>query len=104
MACTKRTVLSLIARVFDPCGFISPFTIYAKLLFQDIWKVGVSWDDRLPPDLEIRFSQWIESCKYLSSVKIERPYFPNVLWKGIVHLEIHGFGDALERLMGLVYT
>lgn len=36
LACTKRTVLSLVAKVFDPCGFISPFIMYAKVLFQDM--------------------------------------------------------------------
>ena len=30
---TKRNVLSLIARCFDPLGFISPFIMLAKILF-----------------------------------------------------------------------
>lgn len=29
----KRNILSLIARLFDPLGLISPFTMYAKILF-----------------------------------------------------------------------
>lgn len=98
--CTKRTVLSLMAKVFDPCGFISPFIMHAKILFQHIWKSGMSWDDDLPHDLGLRFIKWIDSTKYLSSLLIERQYFPNMSWKNIEYLEIHGFGDASDKGYG----
>ena len=41
LVCTKRTVLSLIARCFDPLGFISPIIMCTKILFQDVWKLGL---------------------------------------------------------------
>ena len=97
---TKRTVLSLIAKVFDPCGFISPFIMYAKILFQDIWKLGVSWDDKLPDDLEVKFKKCIDSTKHLNSLAISRCYFTNVPWKSIEYIEIHGYGDASEKGFG----
>ncbi|XP_068235740.1 uncharacterized protein [Palaemon carinicauda] len=97
---TKRTVLSLIAKVFDPCGFISPFIMYAKIIFQDIWKLGISWDDKLPDELERKFKKWIDSTRYFSSLAIRRCYFTNVPWKSIEHIEIHGFGDASEKGFG----
>jgi hypothetical protein len=34
---TKRLILSCIARMFDPLGFISPFIMTAKIIFQDVW-------------------------------------------------------------------
>ncbi|XP_068202710.1 uncharacterized protein [Palaemon carinicauda] len=97
---TKRTVLSLIAKVFDPCGFISPFIMYAKIIFQDIWKLGISWDDKLPDELDRKFKKWIDSTRYFSSLAIRRCYFTNVPWKSIEHIEIHGFGDASEKGFG----
>lgn len=60
----------------------------------------MSWDDKLPHDLEVRFVKWINSTKYLSSLVVERCYFPNVPWKSIEYLEIHGFGDALNKGYG----
>lgn len=33
---TKRVVLQTTSRIFDPLGFLSPFTIRAKMLFQRI--------------------------------------------------------------------
>ena len=55
LSLTKRNVLSLIARLFDPLGLISPFTMYAKILFQDIWRLGLGWDEILPLDYQHKF-------------------------------------------------
>ena len=45
---TKRVVLSFIARLFDPLGFVTPFVMLAKCLFQEIWKQGLTWDQPIP--------------------------------------------------------
>ncbi|GFU53640.1 integrase catalytic domain-containing protein [Trichonephila clavipes] len=42
---TKRPLLSTIAKIYDPLGFLSPTTIQLKILMQDIWKQNISWDD-----------------------------------------------------------
>ena len=44
---TKRTVLSAIARTFDPTGWLSPVTITPKILIQKLWKEGLTWDEPL---------------------------------------------------------
>jgi hypothetical protein len=46
---TKRTVLSKIARLFDPLGWLSPVTISAKVLMQDLCILKCDWDVSLPP-------------------------------------------------------
>ena len=38
---SKRVVLSLIARMFDPLGFLNPFVVFLKVLFQELWKKGL---------------------------------------------------------------
>ena len=38
---TKRRLLRIASRVFDPMGLITPFTIRAKMLFQDLWQRGL---------------------------------------------------------------
>ena len=45
-----RTVLSIIARVFDPLGILAPFVIKLKILLQNLWKYGISWDESVPSD------------------------------------------------------
>ncbi|XP_064475745.1 uncharacterized protein LOC135389641 [Ornithodoros turicata] len=49
---TKRTILQVSASVFDPLGFVSPFTICSKILFQRIWQAGVGSDKDLPVEME----------------------------------------------------
>ena len=48
---TKRGFLKRIAMLFDPLGFLAPFIIRAKILMQEIWIVGVGWDDPLPDEM-----------------------------------------------------
>ena len=46
---TQRLVLSLVSKVYDPIGLVAPFTVGARLILKDIWRVnGQSWDDELP--------------------------------------------------------
>ena len=48
---TKRNVLRKIATLFDPLGFLSPFTITAKIFMQEMWIIGVDWDNPLPSEV-----------------------------------------------------
>lgn len=47
---TKRKLLSKVAKIFDPLGFLAPSTIVLKILFQELWiaKTKIDWDDPLP--------------------------------------------------------
>ena len=41
---TRRSLLSVIYSIFDPLGFIAPFTMKAKLLLQTLCRKKVTWD------------------------------------------------------------
>jgi len=43
---SKRGVLSVIARIFDPLGFLSPVIFHAKCIMQRVWSAQTDWDDR----------------------------------------------------------
>ena len=36
---TKRNILSIIARVYDPTGYLQPLVIMLKIIFQEIMQV-----------------------------------------------------------------
>ncbi|GFW08707.1 integrase catalytic domain-containing protein [Trichonephila clavipes] len=48
---TKRIVLQSAGKIYDPVGFLSPYTIRLKCLLQELWLRKLSWDDELPPDI-----------------------------------------------------
>jgi len=44
---TKRSVLQLSSKIYDPLGFLSPVTIQARIFMQELWRSDVSWDEPL---------------------------------------------------------
>ena len=44
---TKRSVLRASAKIFDPVGLLSPFTVNLMVLFQLLSCGHVDWDDQL---------------------------------------------------------
>ena len=69
---TKRVVLRFVARLYDPLGFVTPYAMLAKCLFQELWVLGLDWDVELPPELSVRFSQWVHGLKVLRQLRIPK--------------------------------
>lgn len=90
---TKRSILSEIARLFDPLGWVSPVIIRAKLLLQRLWSKGIDWDDALPNDLE---QSWLTLRTTLSDIQfIKMPRWINTT-ATMLSFQIHGFCDASD--------
>lgn len=91
---TKRSVLSVIAKIYDPFGWISPVVIAAKIFMQRLWIAQVGWDDPLPTDLAQEWEIYSSELPQIQEVSIPR-------WTGrsdqSLHLEIHGFSDASSQ-------
>ena len=88
---TKRAVTSAIARQFDPFGFMSPFTIRAKALLQEIWAKGTDWDEELPDEINKPWERWKKELVEMKRFEIPR-YLK--LHKTIVNETLHIFVDA----------
>ncbi|XP_035219012.1 uncharacterized protein LOC118192210 [Stegodyphus dumicola] len=69
---TKRSLLSVSQRIFDPIGFTSPTTLIPKLILQKIWKMKLSWDENLPQGIEREFQAWLKRLHFLNYCKISR--------------------------------
>ena len=68
---SKRSILKITSKIFDPLGFLSPFVIQLKVLFQTLCKKGSHWDDLLQQkELEICQSFWIQVTLQPQSPKI----------------------------------
>ena len=44
---TKRNIVSLVRRFYDPFGYLSPITICFKVLIQDLCELKIDWDQPL---------------------------------------------------------
>ena len=95
---TKRTVLSDIARIFDPLGFISPISILGRILVQECWDAAFRWDAILPSGMQDTWRGIAD--RLLVALKIPTPR-----WTGFSSYEdvsIHCFTDASGKAMGTV--
>lgn len=87
---TKRKILSLVNKVFDPIGFITPAVLQPKLLLQSIWKNKEPWDAEVNNDVKRTFLKWTKELPHLMTIRIPR-------WIGMTaasSISLHIFCDA----------
>lgn len=90
---TKRQVASIAFRIFDPLGFLSPFTIRAKILLQQLWVRGTDWDEEMPPDSLKSWSTWLQEIDKINEIRIPRKLISNK--PTVEEIELHMFSDDL---------
>ncbi|XP_058798278.1 uncharacterized protein LOC131668263 [Phymastichus coffea] len=77
------TALAELAGIFDPVGWLTPLTLVAKLLIQDMWRAKLNWDEDLSKTMGLTISCWIS-------------HFPGQ------ELQLHAFSDASHRALAAV--
>ncbi|KAJ8912621.1 hypothetical protein NQ315_000491 [Exocentrus adspersus] len=70
--CTKRSILSDIARIFDPLGFLAPVTFFAKHFIQHLWSLGLDWDTEIPKPLQDKWLIYKSELNLLSNFSLPR--------------------------------
>ncbi|RVE40681.1 hypothetical protein evm_014670 [Chilo suppressalis] len=89
---TKRSVLSTIARLYDPCGYCTPVIIRFKGLLQELFMDGLHWDEAVPEAIVEKWREMIRDLFHLERLKIPRC----IILPNAVSYSLHGFGDASE--------
>ncbi|XP_070855024.1 uncharacterized protein [Drosophila suzukii] len=99
---TKHSILSTVARLFDPLGYLAPVIIAAKILLKEVWSfrierkdeppASLDWDDPLPDQLAERWRQLIQELPDIEEIHIPR-------WLGfdlrhVSTLQLHMFCDG----------
>ncbi|GFX86207.1 uncharacterized protein TNCV_2560891 [Trichonephila clavipes] len=72
---TKRYVLSVIARLYDPLGLIGLVISKAKIFLQKLWHRKLNWEEFLSDAIAPEWLHFVSSLKALEELKIDRHTF-----------------------------
>ncbi|XP_028415550.1 uncharacterized protein LOC114538622 [Dendronephthya gigantea] len=97
---TKRNILSVAAKFYDPLGLISPVTLRFKQMFQELCKSKVDWDEPLNDEFCQEWTQIVQKLKEANHMSIQRCYCPEAFASEVKSAELHSFGDASESSYG----
>ncbi|XP_070149333.1 uncharacterized protein [Polyergus mexicanus] len=88
---TKCTILSTIAKLFDPLGWVTSVTIAIKGFMQQLWRLKLDWDEAIPVQ---PLAQWEIIYKRLA--RLDGLRLPRWTTQGsdTTYRELHGFADA----------
>jgi len=96
---TKRGLLSMIARIYDPLGLFAPATFHGKCIMQRTWSAKVSWDDPLPHDISRDWESFVSDLPSLNDLKVPRHFNSRrgspCLLLGFCDASQHGYAAVL---------
>ena len=67
---TKREILQGSSSIFDPLGLITPVTIQAIILLQELWKQHIDWDEPLEESFQNRWIKIIQEIREATELVI----------------------------------
>jgi hypothetical protein len=76
---TKRSILSTIAKIFDPLGLIAPFVVNAKLVLQKLWQLKLPWDQSVPNPLTEEWHRFLNELQNMKRFLESSEFEVNVL-------------------------
>ena len=98
---TRRGILSLVSSVYDPLGMVAPVILPARQILQELCRLKLGWDEKIPENLEQTWWNWLRDLSLLSNYKVRRCLKPD----GFAHpvsSQLHHFADASENGYGTV--
>ena len=99
---TKRSVVSMTAKFFDPLGIISPVIVLFKMFFQDLCESRIDWDEPLSGDLLNKWNQLRSAVSGSTIIVVPRCYFNTTLQNSATDVKIIGFCDASSKAYAAV--
>ncbi|XP_049308667.1 uncharacterized protein LOC125777625 [Bactrocera dorsalis] len=71
---TKRQMLRVMMTIFDPLGLLGFIVIKAKMILQDVWRSGVTWDEPVHDKERSAWWQWLRKLRCIDKIRIPRCY------------------------------
>ena len=98
---TKRSLLRFSFKLFDPLGFVSPFVVRKKILFQNLCSSKVEWDDNLDGVALRKWNCLPRDIRSLICIRVPRCLF-NLKDNKVVSYQLHGFSDVSKKAFAAV--
>jgi hypothetical protein len=98
---TRRGILSSVASIFDPLGFVAPVVLRGKHILQDVCRQGLDWDVPVNDKTLHAWESFVKDLSLLGNLKIPRCFSPRNFGK-ITLTELHHFSDASTTGIGQV--
>ncbi|XP_017494215.1 PREDICTED: uncharacterized protein LOC108382340 [Rhagoletis zephyria] len=100
---TKRLFASLLSRIYDPLGLVSPYIIYLRLILRKLWAHSLEWDEPVPDELRKEALAAVRDVHLVNQLSFAR----NVLSSGESDepTTLLVYSDASKDALGVVaYT
>ena len=98
---TKRDILQASSQIFDPLGWVTPVTVRAKILLQEIWQTKLTWDEPLPDMIKGKWTAILADLRELPNLLVPRLYFPPTHTS--THIDnVFVFADASTKAYGAI--
>lgn len=95
LAVTKISFLRWASQIFDSLGFLSPYMVKLKFLFQVMCLDKLDWDSEILGDLCKQWDTVMPELEFLNDIPVLRCYsFSN---QKSLAIQLHGFSNASEH-------
>ena len=92
---TKRQFLAVIISIYDPLGFLTPFTVHSRIIMQDIWMSKIGWDEKLKMKEFSQWKKWLNDFEKVKNCRIPRCYQIGIEQQN--KTDLHIFFDASSK-------
>ncbi|XP_043244279.1 uncharacterized protein LOC122392955 [Amphibalanus amphitrite] len=69
---TRRGILSMVSSLYDPLGWVAPFTLLGKNIVKQLCCDGRDWDEPVPDHVEPPWEEWKTDLKQIADISIPR--------------------------------
>lgn len=97
---TKRGMLSVAASCYDPLGLVAPCIVKGRAFIQELFRLKVPWDARVPDMIRERWERWLHDLRHLEDFRVPRCISPRGAEPA--QIELHHFADASTKAYGTV--